>query len=481
MRLFFLYSIKMFTYLFIIPFFLLCQPAFALEVNDDGKELLDQATQAFRDDMGGRPVITDKKFISYVNGVTKKLQPKGRPVPSGVRINTTIIESDIPEVYSYVNGNIVVTTGAIFAADNEAQLATLLSHEVAHLVEGHYISMYQEIKASERRQRRKAAAGAIFGVLLDSAVDYVVEVETAKQYDQLWKGESTYLSTSKSVATIHAAESTYIGLKDVVSSIPAKDEKGDWIDPRQRFEVVADAQGMEYLAIAGYDVNEASKAWSNVHKIKSDRAREKEKAMGPWAAQMRQSESMMRMMSARMRQSLGASGLVQTISDSPPSRPGLMKDLVNLKEVHDVQPSGKGNKGIQEYQGFLKNVMLPRAEKALMDESYGEAEGYYRALYNKGLNSARIVYGLAKSSIGDFAFSASEDQKRETEKLYREAARMDKKYAEPYRGLGELYEDWDRYGDAASAYQTYLKLAPKAKDSAKLKRKITTLKKKASR
>jgi tetratricopeptide (TPR) repeat protein len=459
----------------------LVSSAWSIEVNQDGKDLIDQAAQAYRDDMGGRPVITDGKFNSYIKVIVKKLHPKGKKLPSGVRLNATIIESQIPEVYSYVNGNIVISTGAVFAADNEAQLASLLSHEVAHLVEGHYLSMYQQIKAAERRQKHKAVAGAIFGVLLDSAVDYVVEVETEKQYDQLWKGEATYLSTAESVAKIHAAESTYFGLKDVVSSIPAKDDQGAWIDPRQRFEVVADAQGMEYLALAGYDVREASKAWTNIRKVRSRQAREKEKAMGPWASQMRQSESMMRMMSNRMRQSLGASGLIQTISDAPPSRPELVAEFINMKEVRDAQKKGKGKKGVKEYQGLLKNVMLPKAEKALKEESYGEAEVYYKALYDKGLRSASVIYGLAKSGIGDFAFSATDAQKRNAEKLYKEAVKADKKYAMPYKGLGELYEDWERYDDAVNAYQKYLKLASKTKDKKKINRKIDTLKRKARR
>jgi tetratricopeptide (TPR) repeat protein len=453
----------------------------AIEVNQDGKNLIDQAAQAYRDDMGGRPVVTDSKFNSYIKGIVKKLHQKGKKPPSGVKLNIAILESEIPEVYSYVNGTIVISTGAVFAVDTEAQLAALLSHEVAHLVEGHYISMYQQIKAAERRQRHQAVAGAIFGVLLDSAVDYVVEVETERQYDQLWKGEATYLSTAESVAKIHAAESTYFGIKDVINSIPAKDDHGAWIDPRQRFEVVADAQGMEYLALAGYDVREASKAWTNVRKVKSRQAREKEKAMGQWAAQMRQSESMMRMMSSRMRQSLGASGLIQTISDAPPSRPELVAEFVNLKEVRAAQTKGKGKKGAKEYQEFLTKVMLPKAEKALTEESYGEAEVYYRALYDKGLRSAPVIYGLAKSGIGDFAFSATEAQKRNTEQLYKESAKADRKYAMPYKGLGELYEDWERYDDAVNAYQKYIKLAPRAKDSKKIKRKVDTLKRKARR
>ncbi len=130
---------------------------------------------------------------------------------------------------------------------------------------------------------------------------------------------------------------------------------------------------------------------------------------------------------------------------------------------------------------FLKRTILPRAQKALEEENYERAYADYRALYYKGIRSAPIAYGLAKSKLGDFAFGASDREKREAEKRYREAARLDPNYAMPYKGLGELYEDWERYDEAAQAYGKYLKLAPKAKDRKRIERKIRVLKRKASR
>ena len=97
------------------------------------------------------------------------------------------------------------------------------------------------------------------------------------------------------------------------------------------------------------------------------------------------------------------------------------------------------------------------------------------------MRTAPIVYGVAKSKLGDFAFGASEAEKREAEKRYKEAASLDPSYALPYKGLGELYEDWERYGEAAAAYAKYVKLAPRAGDRQRIERKITVLKKKAHR
>lgn len=459
---------------------LLVLPSYAVEVNKDGKDLINQASQAYTEDLGGRPAVTDPAF-SYVEKVAQSIVPKGRGLPEGVRIKVTVIDSLIPELYSYVDGNIVITTGFIYALDNEAQLAAALSHEVAHIAEGHYIEMYQAIKARERKARWKATGGALLGAFMDTAVDYTVEVETAKQYDALMKGEETYLGTAKSMAKIGAAQGAYYGVKDVIDNIPAKDNSGVWIDPRQRFEVVADAQGMEYLARAGYDVGEADAAWRNVQKVHSQKMREKEESLGPWAAQLRETESMMQVMRHRLRESLGASGLVQTISDIPPSRADLVADFTNLKEVRDVSGGKKGVKNAKKFQNFIEKALLAKAQKAFDNEDYDGAHAEYKVLYDKGIKTPQVVYGLAKSSMGDFAFGATEGEKKKAEKLYREAASMDKKYAEPYRGLGELYEDWERYGDAVKAYSTYLRLAPRASDRGKIERKINSLKRKAAR
>jgi tetratricopeptide (TPR) repeat protein len=130
---------------------------------------------------------------------------------------------------------------------------------------------------------------------------------------------------------------------------------------------------------------------------------------------------------------------------------------------------------------LLRKVLLPKAEQALQQERYEQAYSDYRVLYDKGERSAPIAYGMAKSKLGDFAFGASPAEKKEAERHYREAARLDTKYAMPYKGLGELYEDWERYGDAVKAYSKYLRLSPNAVDKRRIERKIKVLKRKASR
>jgi len=459
----------------------LSNSGWAVELNDDGRTLIQEASMAYSSDMEGRPVITDPDLNNYITSLANRLKPGGKTPPAGVTLSVTVIESPKPELYAYVDGHVIITSGMMFSMENEAQLAGVLSHDIAHVYEGYYIDMYQEIKAAERAQRRKAAAGALFGALLDVAVDYAVEWEDINQTERFFEGEATYSETMHRMAAVHAAQSAYYSIKDVVANIPAKDQNGNPNDPRLRFEPVADAQGMVYVASAGYDVNEVPKGWTTIHRINSKVAREQEQLMGPWASQLRATQGLMEMNMNRLRQQLGASGLVQTLSNAPPSRAGFVATLTRLEEVKAAETKSKKIRGEKTYRAFIQKALLPRAERYLEEENFEQAYVNYRLLYERGIRTAPVAYGMAKSRLGDFAFGASRAELKEAEFAYMEAARLDPTYADPYKGLGELYEDTERYEDAAKAYGRYLKLRPKADDRKRVERKIKVMERKANR
>ncbi|HKI60257.1 MAG TPA: M48 family metalloprotease, partial [Mariprofundaceae bacterium] len=227
----------------------LSMTAMAIEVNDDGRALISESAETFAKDMQERPRVSDPVVVSYVNAVARKLLPEGKSLPAGVTLSVTVIDAVEPELFSYADGHVVMTTALLYAMKNEAQLAAVLSHEVAHVAEGYYIDMHQQIKAAERRQRNMAVAGAMLSGLMDVAVDYAADYKGIEESEKLFRGEASYGETMKKMATIEAARSGYYSMKDVVESIPPADASGARIDPRQQFEPVADAQGMQYLAL----------------------------------------------------------------------------------------------------------------------------------------------------------------------------------------------------------------------------------------
>ena len=262
--------------------------------------------------------------------------------------------------------------------------------------------------------------------------------------------------------------------------MPSKDAQGRAIDPRLQFEPVADAQGMILCAKAGYDPQACARGWENVQRINHRLLKEEQQMMGAFAEQMRVQRSLMESNLQRLQQQMGDTGLVQTPSHAQPSRAQFVAGLVNLEEVRAATKSPAAS-GDREYQEFIRKALLPGAQAALAEERYEAAHKDFQTLYERGVRTAQVAYGLAKSQLGDFAFGASPAEQKAAEKAYFEAARMDSKFAEPYRGLAELYGDTENYEKAVKAWRTYLKLAPGAEDRIKIERKIRMLERKAQR
>lgn len=452
----------------------------AFELNDDGRDLLANAGQVYDNDMRDRSMITDEKVQAYVKKVAQRLLSHSNSLVEGVQLDITIVDSPNPEIYSYVDGHLIVSSGLVFGLDNEAQLAGLLAPQIAHISEGYYLALYQQIKTKERQKRRAAFAGAIFGTLLDAAVDYTAATQRIEITDEIRSGDLTYKDVQKRMLTISTAQGTYHSIKDIIANMPAQDAQGRAIDPRLQFEPVADAQGMIICATAGYDAQACADGWGNIHHINQTLVKREAQMYGQFAEQLRAQRSFMRQNMLRMRQQLGDSGLVQTPSHIKASRVRFAASLVNLKEVRAVS-GGSVEKGKELYMQFFQGIILPKARVALDKERYDEANRHFQNLYDRGVRTAQISYGLAKSKLGDFAFGASPAELKAAEKAYREAARLDPAFAEPYRGLAELYSDTDDYEEAIKAWHQYLKRSPKAKDRKKIERKIRILQRKAQR
>lgn len=473
--------VLVFWFIFILGVGTAVVSAEGLEVSADGRQLLLQATQAFNSDFRDQPLVTDAAVQGYLTGIARKLLAAGPSLPPGVTLHVAVLDSPKPLVYSYVDGHLIVSSGLVFGLDNEAQLAGVIASQMAHLGEGYYLALYQQIKAAERSRKRTAVAGAIFGVLLDSAVDYTVQSQSIDLTDDILSGDATYSETMKRLAAMETAQGAYYGIKDVVENMPAKDSTGRAIDPRLQFEPVADAQGMILCARAGYDPVQCARGWSNIQHINHDLLKQEQQSMGAFYEQIRAQQRLVDQNLQNMRRHLGDSGLVQTPSHVQPSKAQFVAGLANMEEVRAASERGTNRAGRQDYLGFISASLLPQAQSALQEERYDDAHKNFKRLYDRGVRTAQVAYGLAKSELGDFAFGASPAELKRAEKAYREAARLDPTFADPYRGLAELYSDTEEYEDAVAAWRTYLQLEPDADDRAKIQRKIKTLERKAKR
>lgn len=96
-------------------------------------------------------------WVTYVNQVAQRLIPedaKGK----GLQIQIRIIKNPLLNAFAYPQGVIYVHTGLLAKMENEAQLATLLGHEMTHALHRHAIQNVRSVK-------NKAAVFAGFQVI----------------------------------------------------------------------------------------------------------------------------------------------------------------------------------------------------------------------------------------------------------------------------------------------------------------------------
>lgn len=80
----------------------------------------------------------DTQITSYVNHVAAKLFEPAR-AEGGIRIQVKILKNPLLNAFAYPNGVIYVHSGILARMENEAQLATLLGHELTHATHRHAI------------------------------------------------------------------------------------------------------------------------------------------------------------------------------------------------------------------------------------------------------------------------------------------------------------------------------------------------------
>lgn len=114
------------------------------ELEEDERRLWTRAQEEQKVLDTGGLLYRDTDLESYVNSIARKLQP--RETLSRVEIKVKIIKNPYLNAFAYPNGVIYIHTGILARMDNEAQLATLIGHEMTHVIHRHTIASYKSIK-----------------------------------------------------------------------------------------------------------------------------------------------------------------------------------------------------------------------------------------------------------------------------------------------------------------------------------------------
>lgn len=111
-----------------------------------------------------RALYDNPRIQEYVNRLGQQIVPED----SDKLYSFKVVAHPIPYAYTLSTGTILVSTGMISVLENEAQLAYILAHEVAHVYKDHWrikvMLPLAEFEYNKRQQAKRAFWGALLGM-----------------------------------------------------------------------------------------------------------------------------------------------------------------------------------------------------------------------------------------------------------------------------------------------------------------------------
>jgi beta-barrel assembly-enhancing protease len=91
-------------------------------------------------------LYTDSAVNEYLTSVIRRLSPP-QSTPGLLSVEVRVLKNPLLNAFAFPNGKIYIHTGMLARIENEAQLATLLGHELTHATHRHAI---QELRGKRR-------------------------------------------------------------------------------------------------------------------------------------------------------------------------------------------------------------------------------------------------------------------------------------------------------------------------------------------
>lgn len=186
------------------------------------------------------PLTNNIELQGYVNQVGYRLLPEhvqqGQFEGGKVSYRFYVIDDPVPNAFAFPNGMIFVHTGLLDILENEAQLATILGHEIAHVTHEHGRERYQNIKIV------KDGEGLFQSLFNQSLKSQFYEIAPDLAPDLA----STLVDFSNQLTPA------------AISNI---------MKPQTKMEAQADRVGLFYAFQAGYDIREAAKFWNKMEDL----------------------------------------------------------------------------------------------------------------------------------------------------------------------------------------------------------------------
>jgi Zn-dependent protease with chaperone function len=189
------------------------------------------------DTLYDNPLVQD-----YVNRVGQSIVPRDSKNLYAFKVTL----NPIPEARALSTGTIYISSGLLSMIDNEAQLAYVLGHEVAHVEKDHWRDDVIVERGIQRYYEKQAQKRAIVGTLIGAGAGAIIGGAT----NSFTKGATSGLIIAAGVPT--------------VLKLLAPDIVVSW-DKQQEDE--ADQLGLKYMFDRNYDPREAPKFYATLQRV----------------------------------------------------------------------------------------------------------------------------------------------------------------------------------------------------------------------
>ncbi len=183
----------------------------------------------------------DAEVQDYVHKLGLKLVPEH--IKDKIKFLFIVIDNPAVNANVRANGLSYVYSGLLMNMENEAQLASVMGHEIAHAI---YMHTADEIKYQQRKEKNKS---------------FVEEVSKATK-KTLDKTTNIFKTTdkSKAISEKEVVAATHQELTSLTKNF--FDRRKSHYSIEQEFQ--ADRIGLCIMAMAGYDPREAPIVWKNI-------------------------------------------------------------------------------------------------------------------------------------------------------------------------------------------------------------------------
>ncbi len=362
----------------------------------------------------------DPLLEEYLAKVADRLIPDDVKAAGGPGFRFAVFRDPSLNAFAMPNGRVFVHTGLLARLDNEAQLATILGHEMTHVTHRHMLKAYRD----EGNKR-----------LLFTAIGVATSIGVAVAAgDQARRGNQVNAEVLRQTANVLLGLGLTLAYAASVTGY------------NRDLEREADEEGLARLVNAGYDPKEAPKVFDLLRQDYGDRGSLETFFFGSHPRLAERIEN--------------TTGLLRTRYAGEATEPNR---VVDTEEFPLRLRTVVRDNALLELRAGRFNVAKAQLDRVLaLTPRDPTAQLYYGDLYR--LQAQRAKDPGDKQNLARLAIER-----------YERSASLDPDFPDPFRQLGFLYYQQGQRDRAREAFQNYLALKPTAPDARRIREYLLEL------